>query len=100
MHRADDTRRPGGISPTARGIVMVAIVVALFALLYITVAGLLGSTTGTIPVTVDLTRDATNWTIRFTGFPGGRLPADTFLPVRDAYNTIVRPGPTAAKTSI
>jgi len=70
---------------------MVAIVVALFALLYITVAGLLGSTTGTIPVTVDLTRDGTNWTIRFTGFPGGRLPGDTFLLVRDASDNIVLP---------
>lgn len=91
MQGPEETRRPGGISPTARGIVMVAIVVALFGLLYITVAGLLGSTTGTIPLTVDVTREGTNWTVRFTGFPGGRLPADTFLLVRDAADTIVLP---------
>jgi hypothetical protein len=89
MQAPDEKRRPGGISPTAKGILMVAIVAILFAVLYVTVAGLFGSTTGTIPLTVDVTRDAANWTVRFTGVPGGRLPADTYLLVRNASGAIV-----------
>ncbi len=68
---------------------MVAAVVALFVLFYITVAGLFGSPAGVAPFTVDVTRDATNWSVRFTGVPGNHLPADTFLVVRNASEAIV-----------
>jgi hypothetical protein len=89
MDGPEEGRRPGGISPHAKAILMVAAVVALFVLLYITVAGLFGSPAGVAPFTVDVTRDATNWSVRFTGVPGNHLPADTFLVIRNASEAIV-----------
>lgn len=84
-------RRPAIISQLLRRILMVASVVVLSALLYVTVTGLFGGPTQTAPFTVDVTVDGANWTVRFTGVPPGRPPGDMFLLIRNASSGIMLP---------
>jgi len=86
-----EERRPAVISQLLRRVLMVATVVVLSALLYVTVTGLFGGPTQTAPLTVDVFADGTNWTVRFTGVPAGRLPGDMFLLIRNASTGIVLP---------
>ena len=81
--------RSGALSPLVARILMVATVVALVGTLYALVAGPLATNPQVSPLTVSVAEQGTNWTVTFTRVPGGHLPSDMYLMIRNDTNAIV-----------
>jgi len=81
--------RTGELSPLVTRILMVATIAALAGTLYLLVSAPRGGAPYASPVSVSITRDATNWTVTLTGVPGGHLPAEMYLLIRNGSGAIV-----------
>src|SRR2546422_1754749 len=80
------------VSPVVGTILMVAITVVLVALLYVIVAGFI-TNPGSGPQSIGLVVASAsgNWSVTIVSVPGGKLPASTFVVIRDSNYTILFP---------
>jgi len=87
MEGPQEIRKLRAISPLAWRVLMVAIVAGLFVLLYVLISGVRGPAP-TPRFSVTIIRDGTNWLVAFRDVPGGRLPSEMYLLVRNASGGI------------
>ena len=79
------------ISPLLANVLKVGVVVVLVVLLYLAVGRFSANPTASVRVDLTIASTGSNWTVTFTGVPGGKLPSGMFVLLRDASGTITVP---------